>query len=142
MNSRTKLAFAVAALAFSFGAMAQPKAPEPAPVAKPAAAASADKSAERPGPGVRPGPRMGPGPGQAIPDKVTRAEAIKRATDQFDAIDLNKDAVVTKDEIQAFQTKMREAMTSSVGGPAQGAGPSGRPAGAPPRGAPPAGPAK
>lgn len=60
---------------------------------------------------------------------VTRAEAIKRATDQFDRMDRNKDGTVTGDEIEAMQKEMRakfEAQQAKAGAPgAPGAKPAG-----------------
>jgi hypothetical protein len=132
LNYKSKLAITVAALALSFAASAQTKPVEPGAGAKPGIA-PAVKPAEGPG------PRMG-----GIPEKITRAEAIQRATEQFDMVDTNKDGTVTKEEIQAFQTKMREAMQGGVMGKPAG-GPDGKPAGGPgmrgekPVGAPPVG---
>lgn len=43
-----------------------------------------------------------------FPERITRAEAIKKAEAQFDAVDSNKDGVVTREEIVAFQDKMQK----------------------------------
>lgn len=72
----------------------------------------------------RGGPQAGMRQSDGIPERITRAEVIKRATDQFDAVDTNKDGVVTREEILAFQEGIRRTM-GAQGGPGErpGAGP-------------------
>lgn len=50
------------------------------------------------------------GPGRGFPDKMTREEALKRAGEQFDMVDQNKDGVVTREELHQFNEKIRPAL--------------------------------
>ena len=118
MKHSKKLFAAILMAATVTGAMAQPA---PAPTAKPAPGAHIGGPAGAP-PGLKVTPGGPPGgPGMHGPrdfKPVTRAEAIKRATDQFDRMDRNKDGTVTGDEIEAMQKEMRakfEAQQAKAG---------------------------
>jgi hypothetical protein len=100
LMKHSKNLFAAILMAASVtGAMAQ-TAPDTkvAPAQAPAQAAKAAPGAEK-------GLKIERRGGEFKP--VTRAEAIQRVTDQFDRTDVNKDGIVTNDEIRAVQAEMR-----------------------------------
>lgn len=76
--------------------------------AAPPAAGTKDLGGRTPPAGVEAPPEHGPGRG--FPEKMTREEALKRAAEQFDMVDQNKDGVVTREELHQFKEKLRPAL--------------------------------
>lgn len=86
-------------------------------------------------PAARPAPAASKAASAAVPvpagwKDVTRAEAIKRATEQFDRMDLNHDGVVTFAEMSEAQRQMREKFEAQRAASTGAAGAAGAVAGA------------
>jgi hypothetical protein len=60
------------------------------------------------------GMHQGPGPGHK---EVTRAEVLAKAAAHFDAADVNKDGVLTRDEHRAHRKEMRDQRGQRPGHP-------------------------
>lgn len=131
---RSLIALTLAALAASASGAFAAEAPAPADKSAPHGAPG------KPGPGLHGGPGAPGGPGGATAPSaprpappawkdVSRAEAVKRATDHFDKMDLDKNGVVTFAEMEQSQREMREKFMSERDARAAAAGTPGAPSG-------------
>lgn len=92
-------------------AMAQPApAPAGAPMAKPVHAGAQVPAPDAAGPrGPVPGQAGAPAPGPRGDEfPILREQALKRAAEQFDVMDTNRDGKLTHEEVQAFREKMMQ----------------------------------
>jgi len=69
--------------------------------------AQAQPAAEAPRPGVE-------GPGREFRTPLTRADAEKKVTEHFTAVDVNRDGAVTRDELATAQRTQRDKNDASV----------------------------